>query len=71
MVLENLDQKGREETIRLCLFLWEYLVVLYGIFSERFFGRKKFHLLPGPARIDEVDKVNSDVRECLDMAASC
>ena len=41
-----------------------------GIVSERSFGRKKFHLFPGAARIDKVDEVDSNFRERLDIAAS-
>lgn len=45
--------------------------MIYGIVPERIFGREKFHLFPSPVRIDEVDEVDGNSRECLEVAASC
>lgn len=45
--------------------------MLDGIVPERGFGGEKSHLFPGAARIDKVDEVDSEFRECLDIAASC
>lgn len=39
--------------------------MLNGIVPERIFGWEKFHLLPSPPGIDEVDEVHSNFRESL------
>ena len=55
-----MDQERTEKPIRLCLSLRKNLFVLYGVISERSFGRKNCHTLSGPPRIDEIDEVDSN-----------
>ena len=51
--------------------LREDLSLLYGVIPERSFGREKLDPFPSPSRIDQVDKVDSNMRECLGIATSC